>query len=182
MPFLLLLLTACGLQLPVSAHSDPIVVPGSPLCGMTQLLPPTLQEPVQDLTRAAVEEVFDALGPQVQAEIDAQSTGPATAVHLTRLRLVQAPTPDEPSPSSSLGFLSALEVSIGDDDGLPLVPIAWAHAIPEDAITIDLSLASTVDLLGYLNQGSAVHVAPVLRTCPRHDVVLTSIASVRVQL
>ncbi|MBN2799298.1 MAG: hypothetical protein JXX28_09150 [Deltaproteobacteria bacterium] len=182
---LLLLLSACTLSFPVSVETAPTVIEGNLLCpdpSLAELLPSVLEAPVVDVTRAVLQGAFDLLGPEIEDQVDAQANGPAKEAYLTALTLTQSPVPASPQPTDSLGFLAGLEVEVVGASGLPRRTVAWAEDIPEDAVTIALIVDDTLNLQPYLEQGAEVSASPLLRTCPREDVQLSTSARVRVGL
>jgi hypothetical protein len=165
-------LPACPGSIDLEDSSTPHTIPGlgSIECPPTwegDALPAGLLAALEAELTAAVSELKDA----VQTEASLKGTGPFSGVKLHRLRLALTDPPAAPDRQSTFGFLASLALHVRPADAgssLPVLLLAKAAAVDEEATTIDLEV-SDLDLWPYLAAGLRITVTAPPRTCLRED-------------
>ncbi len=180
----LFFLAGCGLTIPITVETDPSTIDGNALCldpELMDVLPETLTQPIESAMSTTLDLAFDLLGPEISAEVEAQDTGPVSAIVPVAIVLSQVDPPADPGPVDSLGFLSSLVITLEATGDLPEVELARAEDIPDDATRIVFDVNEDLDLNPYIEAGISLSVAPSLKTCPQEDVAFATELSVEVQ-
>ena len=113
-----------------------------------------------------------ALNLNLDQEIAARETGPASAAYLKSVTLeITDKAKSNPADEDSFDFFQELQIFIEAKNGsLPKKKVAWVKDFSAKSTVLNLTVDETVDLLPYINAGSKISCAAGGLFPPQDDV------------